>query len=306
MYAAPEMKLAILIAAYNAERTIGETIASLQAISNGWEYIEQLIICDDGSTDNTIAAVERVGFNKCRLIIVRHNSNKGEAQAYRTMLGLLSREVQWFLILGHDDLALPCFIERNLEIMRTCGERVAAVSSNFLVFGDTSERLAHRPAKKTIVFRGGSEAEIHHTAVVGCWWHISGSLVNRMAWEQFDGTDPQFRYCADWDLILRWQNAGYLVGHSLVPTTKFREHAGSLAVSSRSQFRDIVDRANVVKKYPEIFGYSLRARWAGVLVIAILRRAAKQLLAGSVRTAIKGVHSSSAALLELVNHMPRA
>src|SRR6266436_4541016 len=102
MYVAPDMKLAIVIAAYNAELTIGETLTSLQAISNGWDHIEQLIICDDGSTDNTLSAVERIGFNRCRLTVVRHDSNKGEAEAYRTMLRLLPRHVRWFLILGHD------------------------------------------------------------------------------------------------------------------------------------------------------------------------------------------------------------
>ena len=306
MYVGPDIRLAILIAAHNAEPTIGETLSSLQAISNGWENIEHLIICDDGSTDNTLSAIERVGFDRCPLTVVRHDSNKGEAEAYRTMLRLLPRHVRWFSILGHDDLALPCFIERNLEIARQSSENVAAVSSNYFVFGNASERLAHSPAERTIVFRGSAEAEIRHTAIVGCWWHISGSLINRTVWEQFNGTDPQFRYCADWDLILRWQNAGYSVGHSLMPTTKFREHVGSLAYTSRSQFRDIVDRANVVKKYTGIFDWRTRARWVGLLAIAVVRRAAKQIITGNLRTAIEGTHSSGVALLELIGGMPRA
>jgi len=295
------MRLAILIPAYNAEATIGETLASLQAISSGWEYVDQLIICDDGSTDNTLSVAAAAGFNRCRLTVVSHGNNKGEAEAYRTMVGLLSPDIRWFLILGHDDLALDCFIERNLEILRRCDGRVAAVSSNYFVFGDAPERLAHSPAEDTIVFRGSAEAEIRHTAVVGCWWHISGSLINRSIWQQFNGTDPQFRYCADWDLILRWQNAGYLVGHSLIPTTKYREHVGSLGSASRSQFRDIVDRSNVVKKYPNIFQPRIRARWAGVLAIATVRRAAKQILFGNIRTAVRGMHSSGMALLELIS-----
>jgi glycosyltransferase involved in cell wall biosynthesis len=295
------VKLAILIAAYNAEATIGETLASLQSIPSGWESVDQLVVCDDGSRDNTFSVAEAAGFNRCRMTLVRHNNNKGEAEAYRTMVGLLSPDIQWFLILGHDDIALDCFIERNLQIVKQCDERVAAVSSNYFVFGDAPERLAHSPSEDTIVFRGSAEAEIRYTAVGGCWWHISGSLINRSIWQQFNGTDPQFRYCADWDLILRWQNAGYLVGHSLIPTTKYREHVGSLGSASRSQFRDIVDRSNVVKKYPNIFHPRIRARWAALLAIATVRRAAKQILFGNIRTAATGVHSSGTALLELIS-----
>ena len=87
---------------------------------------------------------------------------------------------------------------------------------------------------------------------------------------------------------------------------QFREHVGSLASTSRSQFRDIVDRANVVKKYPGIFDWRIRARWVAVLAIAVVRRAAKQIITGNLRTAIKGTHSSGIALLELIGGMPRA
>ncbi len=295
------MKLAILIPAYNAEATIGETLASLQAIPSGWEFVDQLIICDDGSTDKTLSIVSAAGFNRCGLTVVSHCSNKGEAEAYRTMVGLLSSDIGWFLILGHDDLALDCFIGRNIEILSRCNERVAAVSSNYVVFGGTTETLGHSPAKDTIVFRGGGEAEIRHTAMVGCWWHISGSLVNRRIWQQFNGTDPQFRYCADWDLMLRWQKAGYLIGHSLIPTTKYREHAASLGSASRSEFRDFVDRAKLVNKYPDIFDRRTRMKWARRLAIATIRRASKQTLLGDIRTAFRGVLFSGAALLELIS-----
>jgi len=300
------VKLAILIAAYNAEATIGETLASLQSIPSGWESVDQLVVCDDGSRDNTFSVAEAAGFNRCRMTLVRHNNNKGEAEAYRTMVGLLSPDIQWFLILGHDDIALDCFIERNLQIVKQCDERVAAVSSNYFVFGGASERLAHSPAAETIVFRGSAEAEIRHTAVVGCWWHISGSLINRSIWQQFNGTDPQFRYCADWDLMLRWQSSGYVVGHSLIPTTKYREYQESLGSTCREQFRDIIDKASVVKRYPNLFDYRMRGRWVGVLAIAAGRRVLKQILSGNVRAAVSGLCSSGMALIELLGGSPRS
>lgn len=301
-----DFKLAILIPTYNGERVIGDTLASLQAISNGWEYIDQVVVCDDGSTDKTISVVEAAGFNRSHFTLARHERNKGEAEAYRTMLGLLPSYIRWFLILGHDDLALPCFIERNVKIMMQCTEQVAAVSSNYFIISKTPEMLAHAPAQDTIVFRGGVESEIRHTAVVGCWWHISGSLINRCVWERFNGTDSQFRYCADWDLMLRWQSAGFLVGHSLLPTTRYREHAASLGSVSRVEFRDIVDRVNVVRKHPTIFYRSIRAQWLGRSAFAVARRTTRQMLRGNVRIAMAGVRYSGNAILGLLSDLRQA
>src|SRR5215469_838165 len=161
------MNLAIVIPAFNCATTVGETLNSLQNISRGWDCVSNVLVCDDGSSDNTVQVVESFPFNRCRLTLIRHNTNKGEAVCYQTMVRALPNNLDWFLILHSDDLALDCFLERNLEILRQCDSRVAAVSSNYYVFNGHTDTLGHTPVEDRIVFRGIANDEISHTAAVG-------------------------------------------------------------------------------------------------------------------------------------------
>ena len=68
----------IAIPAYNAERTIADTIASVQAQTiEDWE----LIVVDDGSADSTAAIVEKAGRNDARIRLARQERNYGAGTA---------------------------------------------------------------------------------------------------------------------------------------------------------------------------------------------------------------------------------
>ena len=54
------MKVSVVIPAYNAEKTIGETVASSLAQTRGSLQVE-VIVVDDGSTDSTAALAETAG-----------------------------------------------------------------------------------------------------------------------------------------------------------------------------------------------------------------------------------------------------
>lgn len=74
-------KLVIQIPCYNEEATIGLTISELPRSIAGIDKIEILII-NDGSRDNTVAAARKAGAHH----IVSHTTNKGLAVAYMTGL----------------------------------------------------------------------------------------------------------------------------------------------------------------------------------------------------------------------------
>ena len=81
------MLLSILIPAYNEERTIAEVLRRVAAIdteSIGFE--KEIIVCDDGSSDSTIAEVESVMADDARIQLVQHVQNRGKGAAIRTAL----------------------------------------------------------------------------------------------------------------------------------------------------------------------------------------------------------------------------
>ena len=293
------MKIAIVIPAYNCRGTISETLESLQRVCLGWEHVAAVIVCDDASTDDTVEVVKASMFDRCRLQLLRHETNRGEGACYGTMVAALSADVNWLLILHSDDLVLENFLTRNVEIARRCPERTAAVSSNYYVFSGSDERLAHIPPQDLIVWRGGKTDEITHTAVAGTWWHISGSLVNRILWEKFGGRDPCLPQLGDWDLMLRWQKNDYLVGHSLIPTTKYRLTSGSVSAQSYLQFRDLLERVTVITRHPTVFTRRLRLRAAWSLALQATRRTVKLTLAGKLNYALRGALASATCIFRL-------
>lgn len=274
------LKLAILIPVYNSAATVAETIGSLQQIERGWNHVEQVVVCDDASTDQSVAVIEQTPFNRCSLKLVRHQINKGESHAYSTMIEELSSEVEWFLILHADDLALPNFIERNLEILSQCDDKVASVASNYWVFDDVGEKLAAEE-KDLVIFRAGTAENAHLTATVGSWWHISGALVNRAKWVEFGGRHPSLPYLGDWDLCMRWQLSGYTIGTSAIATTRYRQFArASLSSSAYRDCRDFRDRTNVALHLPEIFHGKTVVTLGFRILAAAMRRSAAFVVRG--------------------------
>ena len=72
------MKVSFLIPAYNEGGTIAEVIAQLQALP----FDKQLIVVDDGSTDETPAILERLAGEHANIVVLRQ-SNQGKGAALR-------------------------------------------------------------------------------------------------------------------------------------------------------------------------------------------------------------------------------
>lgn len=81
------MLLSIIIPAYQEEATIGEVIrraASIDTERLGFD--KQILVCDDGSSDGTVAIVEQAVAADDRVVLVRHEQNQGKGAAIRTAL----------------------------------------------------------------------------------------------------------------------------------------------------------------------------------------------------------------------------
>lgn len=301
------MTLAVIIPAYNAAKTVDQTVASLQKIQEGWDHVDQVVLCDDASKDNTLQVIQQSHFDRCPLRVLRHEVNRGEAATYDSLVASLSADTDWFLILHADDLALPNFLIRNLEIIKQVDSTVASVSSNYWVFDEHAEKLAS-PERDVVLFRAGTEENIRHTALVGCWWHISGALVNKKLWTEFGGRDGRLPCSGDWDLLLRWQMHGHTVGHSVIATTKYRQWtSSSLSASDYPVCRDFVERTKVALGLPGIFRGRTKRIFALLILKGAFLRGVKFLKNGKVAWAMNAFKVGSWAYWKLLasNEAPR-
>ncbi|TAL40204.1 MAG: glycosyltransferase, partial [Methylovulum sp.] len=67
------MRLCVVIPAYNAEDTVGDVVAGAK------KYLQDVIVIDDGSKDNTAVAAEAGG-----AAVIRQSENLGKGDALKT------------------------------------------------------------------------------------------------------------------------------------------------------------------------------------------------------------------------------
>ena len=77
-------KIVVIMPAYNAGATIEKVFARIPAQAR--ERIAQYAVVDDGSTDDTAAAVERLQQQYAGLVALKHSVNKGYGAAEKTLL----------------------------------------------------------------------------------------------------------------------------------------------------------------------------------------------------------------------------
>jgi dolichol-phosphate mannosyltransferase len=81
------MLLSILIPAYHEQSTLGEVIARALAVdTEALGFSKQIVVCDDGSSDQTYEIAQAAAANDSRITVVRHNKNRGKGAAIRTAL----------------------------------------------------------------------------------------------------------------------------------------------------------------------------------------------------------------------------
>jgi glycosyltransferase involved in cell wall biosynthesis len=80
-------RLSVLIPAYHEERTIAEVLRRVAAVDTArYGFDKEIIVCDDGSLDETSPEIERVAAELGGIRLVRHPANRGKGAAIRTAL----------------------------------------------------------------------------------------------------------------------------------------------------------------------------------------------------------------------------
>jgi glycosyltransferase involved in cell wall biosynthesis len=113
--------VSVVIPAYNASATIDETLRSVRSQTH---HALEIIVVDDGSTDDTGAIVKKHAAIDDRIRIVTQD-NAGLAAARNA--GWRGAESDLIAFLDADDLWAPTKIERQLEALESGGQQVGLV-----------------------------------------------------------------------------------------------------------------------------------------------------------------------------------
>ena len=126
-------KVSILMGAYNCGGTLAAAVRSImkQTYKN-WE----LIICDDGSKDNTYETAERLAAEDDRIIVIRNETNLGLNVTLNNCLKQASGD--YVARMDGDDECLPDRFEKQVRFLRENPE-FDIVSSWMSLFDESGE-----------------------------------------------------------------------------------------------------------------------------------------------------------------------
>lgn len=113
-----------ILPAYNAEKTISKTIESI--LNNNTSQEIEVIVINDGSTDNTRSILER--YNPHQSIKVINQENKGVSAARNAGLNALDKASQFTAFIDDSDTISENYIEAHLNIFNQYPELKLSVA----------------------------------------------------------------------------------------------------------------------------------------------------------------------------------
>ncbi len=107
-------RLSIVIPVYNEELGIAPLLARLLEVMQASDLEYEIIVVDDGSTDNTTARIETAGVH-----VLRHQDNRGYGAALKTGIRQASNPI--IVIMDADGTYLPEYVPCLVEHLVTSG-----------------------------------------------------------------------------------------------------------------------------------------------------------------------------------------
>lgn len=185
------MKVSVVITCYNYGRYLSGAIDSVlrQTYSNF-----EIIIIDDGSTDNTEEIAR--SYSSCSRVTYIRQNNAGQANAKNT--GIQHASGDFIAFLDADDL----WCEQKLEKQMVCfnDSRVGVVYCKARYMSERSEEIFVDQKEKYLQPKRGKVTE---WLFLDNFVPFSSSVVRAQCFEKFGLFDESLKMGIDWDLWLR-------------------------------------------------------------------------------------------------------
>lgn len=190
--------VSVIIPAYNAERFIGQAIQSvLDQTYTNWE----LVIINDGSTDNTAEIVKE--FDDPRVTYI-YQENRGLSAARNTAIRNANAEI--IALLDSDDLWEPEFLEKMMGLIERHPD-AAAVYCGFQYIDNQGKDIGIPQSKMF------PPEEIYRTLICDGNWLVPCAVVFRKQLAELAGLfDETISPVADADLWTRLAANHPLIG----------------------------------------------------------------------------------------------
>ena len=255
----------VIICCYNSEKYIEETIDSVinQSYKN-WE----IIIIDDGSTDNTRAIIKKF---KNKNIFYFYQKNKGFASARN--LAIKKSNYDWIAIIDHDDICL----NNRLEIHKN---QIIKNKDCKFFFADTE----HFNSNNEILRRNfdifdmdkinlNKKSVCKSLLIEGCFIDSESVVFSKIESNKIKGFNENYKYLADYDFFYRMGNiCNFNMSKDIV--SKWRVHEKQATNLLQSTYKQEL----FIFYLKNIFSFHTNVQTKFELCIRIIRALVKKIL----------------------------
>lgn len=139
MDTASQPLISVIMPVYNSAKYLQEAVVSIlgQTLADF-----ELILIDDGSTDDSSATLEYFRKNDARVIVQRHSKNQGVAAALNT--GLASARGRYIARMDADDISLPERFEKQVDFLDNHVE-IDIVGSTVILVDEHGKKISVLP-----------------------------------------------------------------------------------------------------------------------------------------------------------------
>ena len=219
-----EPRVTVVVPAWNTSSVLAEALDSIRAQT--FRDFEVLVV-DDGSTDDTAKVAERHGAEDGRFCLICQ-VHAGVSIARNTAVAEARGE--WIAFLDADDVWLPAKLERQLALLEQDPAADLLFTNFFLWDGSRDLGLAYAPSA---VLPEGNPLQ---ALILSCFLLPSTVMVRRERLLEIGAFDPALHMAEDWDLWLRLAERGIHARGLAEPLARYRRWPGSMTINNRFFF----------------------------------------------------------------------
>jgi len=207
-------RISVLFPVYNVAAYVAEALESIQ--SQTFSDIE-IVVVDDGSTDNTLPIVEQIASSDARIKIVRTPRNLGLPAALN--FGLPFCQAPLIARMDGDDIALPTRLEKQFQFLEQ-GPEIALVGCACIPIDEYGNPIPGLG----VSLRPATQKAITNTMLLASpcshVWLARSELYDKLSGYR------EISVSEDFDFLLRAVTAGFLLGNLEEPLMRIRTRPG--------------------------------------------------------------------------------
>ena len=227
------VKVSVCIPTYNRSDYLKYSVNSvLQQTYQDWE----LIVCDDGSTDDTPEVVN--SYDDSRLRYVRHPENIGRSRNMRS--GFDAAKGEYFIKFDDDDAIASDFLAKTVAILEHNTEADFVCTDHWIINAQGEREEAATKANSAKwgkdKLKPGIIPDLLAETFIKQSLQVGSTLFRRQCLAQVDYMRPQADGCEDFDLLVRLAMAGFR-GYFLPELLmEYRFHGGQTSLKQDIHF----------------------------------------------------------------------